>query len=151
TLVYFAIIGAKFHGLTVCAFFVAVSMACLKLNPLNIPFILVGLLLSAWTTTTDLNTPVMLIGYSFSLGMVSITKKYGVFYGVLAGIIFNYINLYSEPLTMGFNLYNSGAMTGITVFVIELLYSAINENPSSEPLKENDKQSLERENTLNFK
>ncbi len=151
TLAYFAIFGAKFHGITVCAFFVAVSMACLKLNPLYIPFIWVGLMLSAWTTTTALNTPVMLMGYSFSLGMVSLSKKYGIFYGILAGIIFNYINIYSEPLTMGFNLYNAGAMAGLTIVVIKLLYGAVNEKPAPQQAKDDNKKYVETKNTISFK
>ncbi len=124
TLLYFACIGVSFHGISICVLMLSLGLACLRLNPLHIPVVLIGLLLSAYTGISDLHEPVMLFGYAFSLGLTAMVPHSNVYVAIFAGILFNYLNIFSQSLFAGLNLYGSGAAMGFSIFISNTLYRA---------------------------
>jgi len=131
SLIYFAVTSTPFNGIGICALMVSIALACLRLNPIHIPIVLAGVLLSAYTGLYPLNEPLMLFGYVFSLGITVIYKDTGFLYTILAGILFNYMNIFSQGFFAGLNLYGSGAAMGFTIFVVNTLYQAINTKEES--------------------
>lgn len=125
SLSYFGITGTVFNGIGICVLVVSLAMACLRLNPLHIPFVLAGVLLSAYTGLYSLNEPHMLFGYAFSLGITVLYKNTGILYTIGAGILFNYLNIFSQGFFAGLNLYGSGAAMGFTIFLTQLLHHAM--------------------------
>ena len=124
SLVYFAIVGMKLNGIAFCALFTVLAMACIRLNPFHIPFAIIGVLISAYSCLHYLNDPIMIIGFSFSLGISAVYKNTSAIYVIIAGIIFNYLNIFASELFAGLNLYIAGTMMGISIFTVELLHKA---------------------------
>lgn len=125
SIIYFALAGVVYNGIAFCSLFVVLAMACIKLNPIHIPFALLGLLLSSISCLYSLNAPVMVIGFGFSLGISAVYNNTSAIFTIIAGIIFNYLNIFASQLFAGLNLYTAGSMMGLSIFIIEQLYNAI--------------------------
>ena len=124
--------GAKFSGpiagVVWCAFtWVAAGAHPLNVLPIGIGYVIVSLIstvlcpalgVGAETGRLGMSTVGILIAFSYSTGMAPISGKYGVIWGIIAGIMhFAIVTLI--PLQYDFfNYYNGGFTAGVVAFVL---------------------------------
>ena len=124
--------GAKFSGpvagVVWCAFtWVAAGAHPLNVLPIGIGYVLISLVstqvcpalgIGADTGRLGMSTVGILIAFSYATGMAPISGKYGVIWGILAGVMhFAIVTLI--PLQYNFfNFYNGGFTAGVVAFVL---------------------------------
>ena len=124
--------GAKFSGpiagVVWCAFtWVAAGAHPLNVLPIGIGYVIVSLIstvlcpalgVGAEAGRLGMSTVGILIAFSYSTGMAPISGKYGVIWGIIAGIMhFAIVTLI--PLQYDFfNYYNGGFTAGVVAFVL---------------------------------
>lgn len=125
TLIVYLILGIKFNGIVLCSLFICISLSCLKLNPIYIPIYAISYIFSIWTSTANLNSPTIILGFAFGYGLICLVEDTNILFIVLSTIVYNYINIYLDKLVFGLNLFHSGFSMALTLFVFLSLYKGI--------------------------
>lgn len=121
-LLYYNLIGATFTGATMGAILGMLSCGCNGSTPRNVfpiilGYVVMGVLHRLGWAAYPINAQAIVVGVCFGTGLSPIAGEYGVFAGVVAGIL-HYCMVTSVPgIHGGFNLYNGGFTAGIVAFV----------------------------------
>lgn len=115
---YILLIGGDLSGPVVGAILTAFGFAAFGVHAKNYLPILAGVLLSTFFTHMLPTTPGIQIGAVFAAGLAPVAGQFGIFAGIIAGMLHAAVTVCSAPLYGGLNLYNSGFSTGLVAIVL---------------------------------
>lgn len=132
--------GVGFTGPTVGVVFAALTFACGGQHPRNVFPIVIGYVLLfavvvficlvagldiPWT----LSTQTYINGLAFATGLCPIAGKYGLRYGIIAGLLSATICTVTAEMHGGFVLYNGGFTAGLSALILIPLLDFYNVKP----------------------
>ncbi len=135
--------GVGFTGPTVGVVFAALTFAADGQHPRNVfpivlgyillfAIVLVICLVSGLDIPWTLSTQAYINGLAFATGLCPIAGKYGIRYGVVAGLLSATICTVTADMHGGFVLYNGGFTAGLSALIIIALLDFYKVQPKHE-------------------
>lgn len=115
---YILLIGGDLSGPVVGAILTAFGFAAFGVHAKNYLPVLAGVLLSTFFTHMLPTTPGIQMGAVFAVGLAPVAGQFGIFAGIIAGILHAAVAVCSSSLYGGLNLYNNGFSTGLVAIVL---------------------------------
>ena len=117
-LTYILLIGGDLSGPVIGAILTAFGFAAFGVHARNYPPVLLGVYLSTFFNQMQPTTPAIQIGAIFAVGLAPVAGQFGVFAGILAGMLHGVVVVCTSSFYEGLNLYNNGFSTGVVAIVI---------------------------------
>lgn len=111
------IMGATVNGPVLAGIFTVMGFGAFGKHPKNVLPIMLGVILASVLLGQDLSTTGIVIAVLFSSTLAPITGHYGVFIGMLAGMLHMVLVTNVGVIHGGINLYNNGFSGGIVAGV----------------------------------
>lgn len=123
---YILLIGGDFSGPVVGALLMAFGFSAFGAHVKNYLPVLLGVYLFTFISQYQPTTPGIQLAAVFGVGLSPITGQFGIFAGILAGILHSAISMCTARFYGGLNLYNNGFSAGwVAIFMIPVLESVI--------------------------
>lgn len=123
---YILLIGGDFSGPVQGAVIMAFGFAAFGAHIKNYLPVLLGVVLSTLFSQYSPNTYGIQIAALFAVGLSPIAGQFGIFSGILAGILHSTIVMCTSPMYGGLNLYNNGFSAGwVAIILVPLIESFI--------------------------
>ncbi len=115
---YILVIGGDLSGPVVGAVLTAFGFAAFGVHARNYLPVLAGVVLSTCFNHMQPTTPGIQMGAVFAVGLSPIAGQFGIFAGIIAGMLHAAVVVCSSSLYGGLNLYNNGFSTGLVAIVL---------------------------------
>lgn len=115
---YIIMIGGDMSGPVMGAILTAFGFAAFGAHPRNFVPVLAGVYISTLFNRFEATTPGIQMAAAFAVGLAPIAGQFGVFAGVIAGVLHAAVVMSSSGLYGGLNLYNNGFSTGLVAIVM---------------------------------
>ncbi len=115
---YILLIGGDLAGPVVGAILTVFGFAAFGAHARNYLPVLAGIFLSTFLNHMQPTTPGIQMGAIFAAGLSPIAGQFGIFAGMLAGMLHGVIVVCTSSLYGGLNLYNSGFSTGLVAIIL---------------------------------
>jgi hypothetical protein len=123
---YILLIDGDFSGPVQGAIIMAFGFAAFGAHIKNYLPVLLGVVLSTVFSQYSPNTYGIQIAALFAVGLSPIAGQFGIFSGILAGILHSTIVMCTSPIYGGLNLYNNGFSAGwVAIILVPLIESFI--------------------------
>ena len=124
--VYVILIGGDLSGPVLGGIFAVFAFAAFGANIRNYVPVLLGVYLSTLFSVYEADSPVILIASMFVVGISPIAGQFGVFAGLVSGMIHASVVTCTSQLYSGLNLYNNGFAAGfVAIFMVPLIESGM--------------------------
>lgn len=118
------ILGGDINGPTIAGIFTIIGFGAFGKHFGNILPIWGGVILSIGIRGLTFSDPGVQLTFLFSTGLAPIAGKFGIVFGVIAGMIHASLVMYVGVLHGGINLYNNGFSAGlVAAFIVPLIDS----------------------------
>lgn len=119
---YVTIVGGKLNGPVIAAVFTVVGFAAFGKYLWNCIPVMAGVILAALGLGLDLSSTGILISVLFSTTIAPIAGAFGVYYGILAGMLHMALVTNIGIIHGGINLYNNGFSGGLVAgFLVPII------------------------------
>ncbi len=115
---YILLIGGDLSGPVVGAILTAFGFAAFGVHGRNYPPILAGVFLSTFINHMKPTTPGIQMGAVSAVGLAPVAGQFGIFAGIIAGMLHAAVVVCTSSLYGGLNLYNNGFSTGLVAIVL---------------------------------
>lgn len=115
---YILLIGGDLSGPVVGAILTAFGFAAFGVHARNFLPVLLGVFLSTLVNHMEPTTPGIQMGAVSAVGLAPVAGQFGIFAGVLAGMLHAAVVMCTSSLYGGLNLYNNGFSTGLVAIVL---------------------------------
>lgn len=115
---YILLIGGDLSGPVVGAILTAFGFAAFGVHMRNYPPVLLGVFLSTFITHLEPTTPGIQLGAVSAVGLAPVAGQFGIFAGIIAGMLHAAVVVCTSSLYGGLNLYNNGFSTGLVAIVL---------------------------------
>ena len=115
---YVLVVGGDLNGPTVGAIFSIVGFAAFGKHVPNILPVMLGVFLASLTRPWHVTDPSILFAALFGTTLAPIPGRFGVIWGVVAGMLHSAVVLTVGALHAGLNLYNNGFAAGIVASLL---------------------------------
>lgn len=123
---YILLIGGDFSGPVVGALLMCFGFSAFGAHVKNYLPVLLGVYLFTFISRYQPTTPGIQLAAIFGVGLCPIAGQFGIFAGILAGILHSAISMCTAQFYGGLNLYNNGFSAGwVAIFMIPVLESVI--------------------------
>lgn len=120
----FVLTGGQLNGPTIGGLFTIVGFSTTGKHIRNILPVMVGVLLASFAKQWSITDPSPALALLFSATLAPIAGEFGVFAGLLAGVLHSSVALNVGIVYGGMNLYNNGFAGGIVaIFLVPVLQS----------------------------
>ena len=124
---YIILIGGDFSGPVVGAILMAFGFSAFGAHVKNYLPVLAGVYLLTFVSQYEPTAPGIQLAAVFAVGLSPVAGQFGIFAGILAGILHSAITMCTARFYGGLNLYNNGFSAGwVAIFLIPTLESFIN-------------------------
>lgn len=124
---YILLIGGDFSGPVVGAILMAFGFSAFGAHVKNYLPVLLGVYLFTFVSQYDHTTPGIQLAAVFGVGLSPVAGQFGIFAGIVAGILHSAVTMCTARFYGGLNLYNNGFSAGwVAIFMIPALESVIN-------------------------
>ena len=115
---YILLIGGDLSGPVIGSILTVFGFAAFGVHVRNYLPVLLGVYLSTFLNHTLPTTPGIQMGAIFAAGLSPIAGQFGIFAGLIAGMLYASVVMCTSSLYGGLNLYNSGFSTGLVAIVL---------------------------------
>lgn len=115
---YILLIGGDLSGPVVGAILTAFGFAAFGVHARNYLPVLLGVFLSTFINHLQPTTPGIQMGAVSAVGLAPVAGQFGIFAGVIAGMLHAAVVVCTSSLYGGLNLYNNGFSTGLVAIVL---------------------------------
>ncbi len=115
---YILLVGGDLAGPVIGSILTVFGFAAFGVHVRNYLPVLLGVYLSTFLNHTLPTTPGIQMGAIFAAGLSPIAGQFGIFAGILAGMLHAAVVMCTSSLYGGLNLYNSGFSTGLVAIVL---------------------------------
>lgn len=115
---YILLIGGDLSGPVIGSILTVFGFAAFGVHVRNYLPVLLGVYLSTFLNHTLPTTPGIQMGAVFAAGLSPIAGQFGIFAGLIAGMLHAAVVMCTSSLYGGLNLYNSGFSTGLVAIVL---------------------------------
>lgn len=123
---YIILIGGDFSGPVVGGLLMSFGFAAFGAHIKNYLPVLIGVYLFTFVSKYQPNEPGIQLAALFGVGLAPIAGQFGIFAGMLAGILHSAVVMCTSEMYGGLNLYNNGFSAGwVAIFMIPTLESFI--------------------------
>ena len=126
------LVGGHINGATMGGIFCVVGFGALGKNLRNVLPIMIGCIIGAFFSVSDLVAPSNMLAILFGTGIAPLAGRFGVMWGIVCGIV--HVNLvgFVGLLNGGLNLYNNGFAGGFVVIVMIPIITALSRKKAEE-------------------
>ena len=119
------LIGGHINGATMGGIFCVVGFGAFGKNLRNVLPIMIGCIIGAFFSVSDLVAPSNMLAILFGTGIAPLAGRFGVMWGIICGIV--HVNLvgFVGLINGGLNLYNNGFAGGLVVIVMVPIITAL--------------------------
>ncbi|MGL4740311.1 MAG: DUF1576 domain-containing protein [Sarcina sp.] len=112
------LLGSDLNGATICGIFTIMGFGSFGKTIKNTIPVIIGAILAGLFTEKGVIAPSMVLAILFSTCLAPIAGKFGIWMGILAGIV--HVNIVSNigVIHGGLNLYNNGLAGGFVVMIL---------------------------------
>ncbi len=115
---YILLIGGDLSGPVAGAVLTAFGFAAYGVHARNYLPVLLGVVLSTFVNHMLPTTPGIQMGAIFAVGLAPVAGQFGIFAGIIAGMLHGAVVVCTSSLYGGLNLYNNGFSTGLVAIVL---------------------------------
>lgn len=138
---YIWLIGGDFSGPVVGAIFMMFGFAAFGAHIRNYLPVLLGVYLFSFVSKYEVTTPGIQLAALFGVGMAPIAGQFGIFAGLLAGVLHSVIVMCTAGMYGGLNLYNNGFSAGwVAIFLVPTIESFMKHFEDKKHRKKNKKE-----------
>lgn len=118
SLTYILLIKGDLSGPVIGTILTAYGFAAFGVHIKNFPPVLMGVYLSTFFSEHSPCTPGIQLAAIFSAGLAPVAGQFGIFAGIIAGMMHASVAMCTSSLYGGLNLYNNGFSTGLVAIVM---------------------------------
>lgn len=138
---YIWLIGGDFSGPVVGAIFMMFGFAAFGAHIRNYLPVLLGVYLFSFVSKYEVTAPGIQLAALFGVGMAPIAGQFGIFAGLLAGVLHSVIVMCTAGMYGGLNLYNNGFSAGwVAIFLVPTIESFMKHFEDKKHRKKNKKE-----------
>lgn len=124
------LIRADINGPTIGAIFTIIGFGAFGKHIKNMTPVVIGAILATLISTKSFNDPAIVIAILFSTGLAPIAGTFGIFEGILAGMLHIFVVSNVGVVHGGLNLYNNGFAAGFVAMILVPLIASFKKEES---------------------